>query len=359
MTDNNINELSEIDEYLTDDHHKMRKLEEITESHPMSVPQYYMELIDWDNPHDPIRKTAIPSLKENNTDGSFDTSGEEQNTKLKGLQHKYRRTALVLVTNKCAMYCRFCFRKRLAGVSEDEIAVNFSEIYDYISVHDEIRNVLLSGGDPLTLDTQKLIKIIEPLGEIPHLRFVRIGSRIPVVKPDRILEDKQLVKFMEKFSEKKKQLYITTHFNHPREITKKSKAAVRKLIRAGVMVNNQTVLLKGVNDDPHVMADLQSKLSGFGCVPYYVFQCRPVSRVKDNFQVPLIRASAIIEEARKHLDGVSKRFRFVMSHETGKIQILGYHDGFLIMKYLQAKDENMMGKIFRRKMEPDTGWLEL
>jgi lysine 2,3-aminomutase len=354
---NSTRSIKQLEKYVSFAPQEKLELDKLIDSHPMSVNPYYLELIDWDDPDDPIRKMAVPTLQERSLEGSFDTSGEQDDTRLRGLQHKYPQTALVLCTNNCAMYCRYCFRKRLVGVALDEIAQDWSGIVKYITEHKEITNVLLSGGDPLTLKTDRVATMLDHLSGIDHLRYIRIGTRTPVVCPSRIVEDDKLAATLKECIDREKRIYITTQFNHPRELTSTSNEAISRLLDAHVIVNNQTVLLKGVNDDPVVMADLQSSLTEIGVIPYYVFQCRPVKKVMSIFQVPLHRAVEIVEATKARLDGLGKRFRFVMSHETGKIEILGCIDDQLYFQYHQSKDPRLSGKLFHRKLSRDAGWL--
>lgn len=334
------------------------RLRGVIERHPMSVTPYYLSLIDWSDPYDPIRKMAIPSLGELSPIGSYDTSGERENTKLPGLQHKYARTALVLVTNRCAVYCRHCFRKRLVGLPSEEILHRFEDAVAYIAEHREINNVLLSGGDPLVLQTDSIALFLEMLDRIPHLDYIRIGTRVPVVLPDRILKDGDLLDMFRTYSRPERRIYVVTQFNHPREITEESTAAVDTLIRSGVIVSNQAVLLRGVNDDLDVLAQLQRGLVMIGVNPYYVFQCRPVRRVQTAFQIPLERAYRIVEQAKATLDGHSKQFRFVMSHRTGKIEIVGVKNNEVYLRYHQAKNPDDLGRFFKRGLTPGAGWLD-
>jgi len=334
-----------------------KKLKQITQRHPMRVTSYYMSLIDWDNPDDPIRKMAIPSLKEFNLQGSYDTSGEAENTKLLGLQHKYQETALILATNRCAMYCRHCFRKRLVGLQTKEIIERFEDAAEYIKLHEQINNVLITGGDPLVLENGIIEQFLSILSDFPQLKFIRFGSRAPVTFPSRF-EDDELLRILSRYSLPDRRIYVVTQFNHPKEITKQSIKAVDNLIKSGVIVNNQTVLLKGVNDNPITLANLQNRLVSIGVNPYYVFQCRPVKRVKHHFQVPLCRGIEIVEEAKKHCNGHSKRFKYIMSHRTGKIEILGIFDNEIYFKYHQAKNRKKLGKIFKRPVNENAGWLD-
>lgn len=355
--DGAIHTIEQLRNYVDLSSEETRKQKRIIERHPMRITPYYLSLIDWDDPHDPIRKMAIPSLEELSLKGSYDTSGEAENTKLRGLQHKYAETALILATSKCATYCRHCFRKRLVGLETEEIMANFEDAADYVRHHEEINNVLISGGDPLTLSNGIIKRFFLVLSGIPHLDFVRFGSRAPVTWPSRF-EDSELLKMMETYSQQERRVYVVTQFNHPREITSQSIKAVYNLTKSGVVINNQTVLLKEVNDDPETLASLQNGLVGIGVNPYYVFQCRPVKRVKHYFQVPLCKGVNIVERAKAKCNGHSKRFKYIMSHKTGKIEILGIVGNEIYFKYHQAKDKKNLGKIFKRKADEKAGWLD-
>jgi len=352
-----IRTVSQLEEYIDISPKEAKSLKKVIDRHPMLISRYYMSLIDRDDPNDPIRKMAVPSEEELDLEGSYDTSGERENTKIPGLQHKYSQTVLILAANRCATYCRHCFRKRIVGLPTDEVVSRFNDAIKYIKKHEEANNVLISGGDPFTLPTKVLRTFLTKLSAIPHLNFIRFGTRVPVTFPDRILEDGELVTLLEE-SSKNKRIYVQTQFNHPKEITEKTTAAVNSLTRAGVTVNNQTVLLKGVNDDPETLAELQNGLVGIGVDPYYVFQCRPVKRVKNNFQVTLRRGYEIVEDAKRMLSGPAKRFKYVMSHKTGKIEIVGASENHMYFKYHQAKNPNNIGKFFKREVGETTGWLD-
>ena len=334
-----------------------KKLREITQRHPMRVTAYYMSLINWDDPYDPIRKMAIPSLNEFNLHGSYDTSGEAENTKLSGLQYKYQETALILATNKCATYCRHCFRKRLVGLQTKEIIERFEDAAEYIKLHKHINNVLITGGDPLVLKNEVIEQFLSILSDFPQLKFIRFGSRAPVTFPSRF-EDDELLKILSRYSLPDRRIYVVTQFNHPNEITRQSIKAVDNLIKSGVIVDNQAVLLRGVNDNPVTLANLLNGLVSIGVNPYYVFQCRPVKRVKMHFQVPLCRGIEIVERAKAHCNGHSKRFKYIMSHRTGKIEILGIFEDEIYFKYHQAKNRKRLGKIFTRPVDESAGWLD-
>ena len=355
---NNITSLEDLAELIDMSSSEKKKLRKVIDRHPMSITRYYASLIDWNDPDDPLRKMTIPSEGELDRAGIYDQSGEQQNTKLPGLQHKYTKTALILTTNKCTTFCRYCFRKRLVGLPTEETVGRLPDAVKYIKKHPEINNVLLSGGDPLSMPTRMVRKFIEKLADIDHLDFIRLGTKTPVTMPRRITEDRELYELLKATSAKKKRIFVSTQFNHPREITPASRKAINLLHRAGVVTNNQTVLMNGVNDDPKTMAALQKALTGMGVIPYYIFQCRPVKRVKKLFQVPLARGFEIVEKSRSMLDGYSKRYRYVMSHKEGKIAISGMDDEYFYFRFHQAHNPNKDGLFFKRKFDPDATWLD-
>ena len=336
------------------------RLTDILDKYPMRVPEYYLNLINWDDyEHDPIYRLSIPSIKEMDLDGSFDTSGEQTNVVAKGIQHKYKQTILVLTTKECAMYCRHCFRKRLVGQEEQQEQVSDPQtVYDYVTTHPEVTNVLLSGGDSFLMSNTQIEEYLDKLSTVDTLDFLRFGTRTPVTFPERITEDSELLDILEKYN-RKKQILVVTHFNHPRELTPQAKAAVKELQMRGIVVRNQTVLLKGINDDPMVLGTLLKGLTRFGAMPYYVFQCRPVVGVKNQFQVPILRGYEIIMQAKAMQNGQGKNFSYAMSHPTGKIVFIGPgEDGRMIMKYHQAKEEKNAGRIFAMDIAEDQCWVE-
>lgn len=347
----------DIKEYLKLDKQQVENINKLLDDYPMLIPDYYFSLIDFNNPDDPIMQMSIPSTFEFDRDGSFDTSGEGDNTVLPGMQHKYRQTALILSTNKCAMYCRHCFRKRLVGLSTEEVVDHLGEIVDYINEHTEINNVLVSGGDSFLNSNKVIKKYLDGLTGIDHLDYIRFGTRIPVVLPSRISDDTELLNLLKKYG-KKKHLVVVTQFNHPNELTKEAKDAISALIDANVTVRNQTVLLSGINDDIEVLGELLSSLTAYGVFPYYVFQCRPVVGVKNNFQVPIKDGIKIVEGAKSMLNGLGKAFRYCLSHPSGKIEILGdLPSGETAFKYHETKDLKDNGRIFTMELEDDQCWL--
>ncbi len=318
---------------------------------------YYLSLIDFTDPKDPIARIVIPDNEELSEWGTLDASHEDVHTKVPGLQHKYSSTAVLLVNNVCGGFCRFCFRKRLFLDENEEAVTDLTEAYDYIRKHSCITNVLLSGGDPLLLSSEKLGVILRTLREIPHVQIIRIGTKIPAFNPFRITEDQNLLDVIKTHSTQEKRIYIMTHFNHPRELTEQAVDALELLRTAGAIMANQTPLIRGVNDDPDTLADLFRKLSFVGVPPYYVFQCRPVYGNLP-YAVPVELTFEIFKEAKRFVSGLAKRAKLIMSHASGKIEIIGKSDGYTYFKYHEAVNQKDASRILVFRNNPEAYWLD-
>ena len=360
---NNINSLEKLKHYFSLTEEEEHSMHEVLGNHPMNIPRYYLSLINPDDPHDPIRKMAIPSVEELVVAGQMgettgDPYGDDKHNKGNGILHKYPYSALIVATEYCSMYCRHCFRKRLVGLPNDKTVENFQNAAKYIAEHKEITNVIISGGDPMMLPTKVIAKMLEALKDIDHVNYVRIGTRTPVVYPLRYFDD-ELIGILRDFNQHKT-LYIPTHFNHANEITDLSEEAVRRIRSAGITVNNQTVFLKGVNDTVKNLKDLMNGLVRIGVNPYYLYQCMPVSRVRHHFQVPLKRGVDIVSEAKRGLDGYAKRFKFIMGHDIGKIEICGRKDDILVMSQIHSRPEHPeeASRILMGHLTEKAGWLE-
>jgi lysine 2,3-aminomutase len=332
-------------------------LKPVVDKFKFRVNAYYLSLIDWRNPEDPLRRIVIPNRDELQAGGRLDASYEEKYTPIPGLEHKYEYTALLLVNNVCGAYCRFCFRKRLFMEENDEVVNDITQGMHYIQEHTEINNVLLTGGDPLIMSTKRLEPIIKSLFEIPHVKIIRIGTKIPVFNPYRILNDASLTEMFESYNHAGKKIYIMAHFNHPREMTKYAVEAMNQLNAAGVISVNQTPLIRGVNDDPRVLAELFNKLSYIGVPPYYLFICRPTEGNK-MFAVPIEEAFEIFELARMQCSGLAKRARLVMSHSTGKIEIVGKTDQRVYFRYHRAANPQKKARFMVFKKNPKAYWFD-
>ena len=265
----------------------------------MAITPYYISLIDPDNPNCPIRKQAIPTGSETRISAAdlLDPLHEDEDSPVPGLTHRYPDRVLLLITDMCSMYCRHCTRRRFAGQKDGESSSdNVQKAIDYIARTPQVRDVLLSGGDALMVSDAKLESIIQRLRDIPHVEIIRIGSRVPVVCPQRITD--KLVEMLQKYHP----IWLNTHFNHPNEITPESKAACEKMANAGIPLGNQSVLLRGVNDCVNIMKRLVHGLVKIRVRPYYIYQC-DLSIGLEHFRTPVSKGIEIIEGLRGHTSG--------------------------------------------------------
>lgn len=294
-----LDDLKQYNEFfhLTED--EMEGIDKCLKTLRMAVTPYYLSLIDPEDPHDPIRKQAIPSAHElyQSPADLLDPLHEDTDSPVPGLTHRYPDRVLFLITDQCSMYCRHCTRRRFAGQHDTSVPTEqIDKCIEYIAAHPEVRDVLLSGGDALLVSDEKLEYIISKLRAIPHVEIVRIGSRTPVVMPQRITPE--LCNMLKKYHP----IWLNTHFNHPNEITEESAAACARLADAGIPLGNQSVLLAGVNDCVHVMKKLVQKLVQIRVRPYYIYQC-DLSMGLEHFRTPVAKGIEIIEGLRGHTSG--------------------------------------------------------
>ncbi len=290
-------------------------LEQVTARFPMRINPYYLGLIR--RKGDPIYRQCVPDTRElTDTRGLKDPLDEEGSSPVPGLTHRYPDRALFLVSSRCAVYCRFCNRKRKVGRPSMVTAASVREGLAYIEDHREIRDVLLSGGDPLLLGNRRLGEILARLRAMPHVEIIRIGSRVPCTLPQRITP--QLVNLLRRFHP----LYLNTHFNHPREITPEASLACRRLADAGIPVGCQTVLLRGVNDDPETLKELMQRLLTIRVRPYYLFQADH-ARGTAHFWTPLERGLHIMARLQGHTSGLCvPHFAVDLPGGGGKVPLL-------------------------------------
>jgi len=267
----------------------------------MAITPYWGTLLDPDDPTCPIRRQAVPVVQELivSPHEMIDPCAEDRDSPAPHLVHRYPDRVLLLATDHCAMYCRHCTRRRLVGDHEEKSSDSpdrFDAAIDYIKADRKIRDVLISGGDPLTLEDEELDGLLGKIRSISHVEFLRLGTRVPVSLPQRITEN--LVNIMKKYSP----LWVSIHFNHPKEITKRAKLACDMLSEAGIPLGSQSVLLKGINDRPYIMKKLVHELLQIRVRPYYIYQCDPV-RGTQHFRTPVAAGINIMEKLRGHTSG--------------------------------------------------------
>ncbi len=276
-----------------------KDIEKVMDGFRVGITPYYASIMDPDDAQCPVRMQAVPILAETHRGEAdmLDPLHEDEDSPAPGLTHRYPNRVLFLVTDQCSMYCRHCTRRRMAGETDGaKSKEDIDACIDYIRKTPVVRDVLLSGGDALLIEDETLEYIISELRKIPHVEIVRIGSRTPVVMPQRITD--KLVNMLKKYHP----IWLNTHFNHPREITPDAREALRKLADAGIPLGNQTVLLRGLNDCVHVMRDLMHQLCLNRVRPYYIYQC-DLSLGIEHFRTPVSKGIEIIEGLRGHTSG--------------------------------------------------------
>lgn len=265
----------------------------------MAITPYYLSLIDKDNPDCPIRMQAVPYVEELNQSpyDLLDPLHEDGDSPVPGLTHRYPDRVLFLITDMCSMYCRHCTRRRFAGQNDSQSPSDrIQQGIDYIARTPQVRDVLLSGGDALMVSDKMLESIIKRLRAIPHVEIIRIGTRTPVVCPQRITDD--LVNMLKKYHP----IWVNTHFNHPDEITPETTAACERMANAGIPLGNQSVLLRGINDCVHIMRRLVHGLVKIRVRPYYIYQC-DLSMGLKHFRTTVSKGIEIVEGLRGHTSG--------------------------------------------------------
>ena len=296
---NRIETYEELSKYFTFDPEEAEGIKKALAKFRMAITPYYLSLIDPNDPYDPIRRQAIPAGEECNIAPADlnDPLHEDEDSPAPGLTHRYPDRVLFLITDMCSMYCRHCTRRRFAGQKDDESpSERIEKCLAYIEKTPQVRDVLLSGGDALMVSDAKLEYIIQRLRAIPHVEIVRIGSRTPVVCPQRITPE--LCDMLKKYHP----IWLNTHFNHPNEFTPEAEQALARLANAGIPLGNQTVLLRGVNDCVHVMKKLMHELVRNRVRPYYIYQC-DLSMGLEHFRTPVSKGIEIIENLRGHTSG--------------------------------------------------------
>lgn len=296
---NRIKTVDDLKKYISVDSTELNEIASVLNQFRMAITPYYLTLIDPSDPNCPIRKQAVPGISELNV-GKYDMEDpldEDVDSPVPGLTHRYPDRVLFLITDMCSMYCRHCTRRRFAGHHDQQAPQDrIDKAIEYIKNTPQVRDVLLSGGDALLLSDEKLEYIISKLRQIEHVEIIRLGTRVPVVMPQRITQD--LVQMLKKYHP----IWINTHFNHANEITKESKQAIDCLADAGIPLGNQSVLLRGINDSVDTMRTLVTKLAQIRVRPYYIYQC-DLSMGIEHFRTPISKGIEIIEGLRGHISG--------------------------------------------------------
>jgi len=297
--ENRIDTVDQLRQIINITDEEEENISKVLEKFRMGITPYYAAHMDKEDPRDPIRMQAVPTFVETHVSSAdmLDPLHEDTDSPAPGLTHRYPDRVLFLITDQCSMYCRHCTRRRFAGQCDDEVGMeNIDKCIEYIRNTPVVRDVLLSGGDCLLVSDEKLEYIIKKLREIPHVEIIRLGSRTPVVCPQRITDD--LVNMLKKYHP----IWLNTHFNHPKEFTPESMEALRKLADAGIPLGNQSVLLRGVNDCPHIMRELVHMLVKNRVRPYYIYQC-DLSLGIEHFRTSVAKGIEIIESLRGHTSG--------------------------------------------------------
>lgn len=296
---NRITSVKMLEKYIKLTDKEKEAIEKVLGRFRMAITPYYLTLMNPDDPNCPIRMQAIPSINEMHI-GSHDFNdplNEDVDSPVPGLTHRYPDRVLFLITDMCSMYCRHCTRRRFAGQTDSERnKASIESGLEYIRNHPEVRDVLLSGGDAFLVSDEKIEYILQELRKIPHVEIIRFGTRTPVVMPQRITD--KLVSMLKKYHP----IWVNTHFNHVKEITSEAKLAIDKMADAGIPLGNQSVLLRGINDNVDTMKELVQKLVYIRVRPYYIYQC-DLSMGIEHFRTPVSKGIEIIEGLRGHTSG--------------------------------------------------------
>jgi lysine 2,3-aminomutase len=339
---NSAKTISELSRFIHLSDNEIRPAKEINNTLPLRITPYYMSLLDRDNPEQPLRKSIVPVIDEfiAGQGEASDPLSEEHDSPVPNLVHRYPDRVLFLATGFCSSYCRYCTRSHMVAKDKCHVSLKAWEpALQYIQQHPEIRDVLLSGGDPLTMPDMHIEYLLTRLRAIEHVEIIRIGTKVPAVLPQRIT--RSLVNILRKFHP----LYISIHFTHPDELTPESKEACERLANAGIPLGSQTVLLKGINDDVAVMKKLMHGLLKFRVRPYYLYQCDPILG-SAHFRTPVDKGLEIIRGLRGHTTGYAVP-QYVIDAPGGGGKIP------LLPDYMQGRDgkflllKNYEGKIFR------------
>ncbi len=336
---NSARSIEQLSRYINLSDNEVRPEAENSQSLPLRISPYYISLLDQNDPEQALRKSVVPVFDEFliHTGEASDPLSEEHDSPVPNIVHRYPDRVLFLVTGFCSTYCRYCTRTRMVAKDKCHIGVKAWEAgLNYIEQHPEIRDVLVSGGDPLTMPDLHVEYLLSRLRSIPHVEIIRIGTKVPVVLPQRIT--RPLVNMLKKYHP----LYLSIHFTHADEITAEVNEACEKLVNAGIPLGSQTVLLKGINDDIQVMKNLMHALLKIRVRPYYLYQCDPVVG-SGHFRTTIEKGLEIIRGLRGHTSGYAvPTFVVDAPGGGGKIPLLpdyylGHEEGYALLKNYEDK----------------------
>lgn len=336
---NRITTLAELDRFFPLTCDERAALARLLHEFRLGITPYYLSLIDPCNPADPMRIQAVPSVAEflSRENGLDDPLGEDQFSPAPSIVHRYPDRCLLVATNACALYCRYCTRKRIMHEGEAPPPRSvLKAAVEYVARTPAVRDVIISGGDPLTWSTDRIEDLLRQLRAIPHLEIIRIGSRVPVTLPQRVTAE--LCGMLENYGP----IWINVHFNHPREITAEAALACDRLLRSGIPLNNQSVLLRGVNDDAQTMKSLVHALMRIKVRPYYLYQCDPV-RGAEHLRTTVEKGMEIMENLRGHTSGLAvPTYVIDAPGGGGKIPIqpqylIAYQNGRAVLRNFQGR----------------------
>jgi lysine 2,3-aminomutase len=336
---NSVKTLGQLSQYIHLSDNEIRPVQGFNNSLPVRITPYYLSLIDRDNPEQPLRRSVIPVFDEFlvSPGEASDPLSEENNSPVPNLVHRYPDRVLFLVTGFCSTYCRYCTRSHMVAKDKCHIGIKAWEPgLQYIRDHEEVRDVLISGGDPLTMPDPHIEYLLSRLRAIPHVQIIRIGTKVPAVLPQRIT--RSLVNIMRKYHP----LFLSIHFTHPDELTPEVKDACERLANAGIPLGSQTVLLKGINDEVNIMKNLMHGLLMNRVRPYYLYQCDPILG-SAHFRTPVEKGLEIIRGLRGHTSGYAvPQYVIDAPGGGGKIPLLpeyglGHEGHYLMLKNYEDK----------------------
>lgn len=312
---NSVRSREQLEQYITLTAQEREGIKKIKDVFNWGISAYYASLMDSNDPACPVRRQVVPSIEELKDDlGVWDPLHEEDNSPVKNLIHVYPDRVAFCVSSRCATFCRFCLRKRMVEregtfIEED----NLNEGIDYINRHNDIRDVLLTGGDPLLMPDERIEEIVARIHEIPHVELVRIGTRTPCTLPSRITE--RICRRLARYQP----LWINTQFNHPKELTPEAVAACGRIVDAGIPMGNQSVLLRGINDRSEVLKELGERLVACRVRPYYLYQCQTLKGTA-HFRVQIERGIELVRSLRGKTSGFAIP-QYVLDTPYGKVPL--------------------------------------